>query len=99
MSNTDSFWWQVKCNSPRSMRQRVGQWLHELAFKVDGRRFLALEYQSDPPLSRRQLREVESSAVQHLHECVRSEVREECIERLLRRQRADLYRVLDGQDQ
>lgn len=99
MSNTDSFWWKLLCNKPRTGRQRIGQWVHRLAAKIDGRRYLVLEYKTDPPLSVSQMMEVEDSAVQHMHRCITAEVREESIERLLRRQRADLYRVLDGQDQ
>ncbi len=89
--HTDRFRIVLLANKPESWRQRVAQWLHNLADRIDGRLSTAVQVTSDPPVPEAVVRRALNMGLGYRYELLRAEAREECIERLLRRSAPSLY--------
>jgi hypothetical protein len=86
------FSWRMSTNKPRGWRQRVGQLLHRLAMRLDGRHSLAIEICCDPPLGADRQRAVLTQALKHAHELLHDEARAAAVECVLRQTQPQLYR-------
>lgn len=100
MADLGQYTWHTRCNAPRTWRQRLAGMLHSLAMKIDGRLVLAIEFAAEPEISRRQRVHIARAGVHAMNQLLRAELRQEAIERVLRHERPELFKVsADGQDE
>lgn len=84
---------QLLANAPQGWRQCLAQRLHRLAERIDGRPSSAVAVTCDPPVPDAVVRRALNLGLEHAYELLRAEVREECIEGLMRRWAPSLYEV------
>ena len=86
MKHQESYTYQLHCNAtPRHWRDRLGQWLREWAELIDGRRTLAVDMDSDPPVPIEVQTDVLRKGLEHMTRLYKNAVAYECAERLLKK--------------
>jgi len=86
MLHKASYTYKLHCNArPRHWRDRLGQWLREWAELLDGRRTLAVEMDSDPPVPIEVQTDVLRKGLDHMTRMFKDAVADECTERLLKK--------------
>lgn len=94
--------WALAMNHPQGWRQRLAQWLHRLATRIDRRPVMVMSFASSPPLSSLQVQQIILHGHKSMQQAMEGEVRSEAIERLLQRAQPELYppaKVPHGQDE
>lgn len=94
--------WRLDMNAPQGWRQRLAQWLHCLATRIDRRPVMVLGFASSPPINDLQVRQIILHGHKSMQQAMEGEVRSEAIERLLQRAAPELYapaKVPHGQDE
>jgi hypothetical protein len=86
MKHQASYTYKLHCNAtPRHWRDRLGQWLREWAELIDGRRTLAVDMDSDPPVPIEVQTDVLRKGLEHMTRLYKDAVADECAERLLKK--------------
>lgn len=92
MKHEAQYTYELHCNAlPRHWRDRVGEWLREWADRVDGRRSLAVNMDSDPPVPISVHADVMRKGVEHMARLHKDAVAAECAERLLKQVAPHLF--------
>jgi hypothetical protein len=86
------FAWRMSTNSPRGWRQRVAQWLHLMAQRLDGRHSLAIDFECQPQIAPACQRAVLVQALKQAQTLLHDEVQAAAVEQRLRADRPELYR-------
>lgn len=87
-----SFTYRLEMNGRRDWRDRLGNWLRQVAWRIDGRTTLALRFESQPPMSLRSRHDVVKAGFEAMVRGMREEVRCESIERLAERELPGVWR-------
>lgn len=83
MKYTASCTYKLHCNAkPRHWRDRLGQWLREWAELLDGRRTLAVDMDSTPPVPISVQTDVLRKGLEHMTRLFRDALADECTGRL-----------------
>ncbi|WP_168735252.1 hypothetical protein [Pseudothauera rhizosphaerae] len=84
-------WWRFRSNQPQGWRQRIGQWLADLAGRIDGRTYLAVEVASRPALSRLEYAQCIRAGLQHASRMVGEAAQSEALAGAMRNLAPQLY--------
>jgi hypothetical protein len=71
----------------------LGQWLREWAELLDGRRTLAIDMNSDPPVPVSVQTDVLRKGVEHMTRCLKDAAGDECMEQLLKKAQPHVFDV------
>jgi hypothetical protein len=94
MLHKASYTYKLHCNArPRHWRDRLGQWLREWAELLDGRRTLAIDMNSDPPVPVSVQTDVLRKGVEHMTRCLKDAAGNECMEQLLKKAQPHVFDV------
>lgn len=87
-----TYWFQLRANdAPRSIRERLGRILRDLAQSVDGLHSIGVELNSIPPISQQQRKDCIRMGLDAMHRGLDSEARSAAIELILQNQFSELY--------
>lgn len=86
MKHQASYSYKLHFNAkPRHWRARLGQWLRELADLLNGRRTLAVDMDSDPPVAMEVQTDVLRKGLEHMTRLFKDAVAAQCAEQLLKK--------------
>lgn len=92
MLHKASYTYKLHCNArPRHWRDSIGQWLREWAELIDGRRTLAIDMDSAPPVPVSVQTDVIRKGVEHMTRCLKYAAGDECMEQLLKKAQPHVF--------